>query len=163
MQNKERTSMSSPTWRRVSCSTASSRDRASIFPPSFLSLFVLVYTPQSLHVVSFSLGIQSPNLRMGAWNLNSTLRRWLDTLIIIWEYDGWCLGFRKLAKTSLQQKTPEPVQGSAVFFAAKEAAQSVLQNSPKPLKTSCGVVAGVLCSKVFRGCVGCLGKTLDLW
>jgi len=40
--------------------------------------------------------------------------------------------------------------GSAAFFAAKEAAQSVLQNSPKPLRTSCGVVAGVLCSKAIR-------------
>ena len=37
--------------------------------------------------------------------------------------------------------------GSASFFAAKEAAQSVLQTFPQPVKTSCGVLAGVLCAK----------------
>ena len=154
MQNKKQTSMSSPTWRRVSCSTASSRDRASIFPhPIFIVICPCLYPSKFPCSFLFPRDPGSPNLRMVSWNLNTT--RFVSVighpLLIIWDYDGWCLGFRKLAKTSLQQKTPEPAQGSAAFFAAKEAAQSVLQNSPKPLKTSCGVVAGVLCSKAFRG------------
>lgn len=40
--------------------------------------------------------------------------------------------------------------GSASFFAAKEAAQSVLQTFPQPVKTSCGVLAGVLCAKAIK-------------
>ncbi len=40
-----------------------------------------------------SLGIQSPNLRMVMEPKYYAFRRWLDTLIIIWEYDAWFLGF----------------------------------------------------------------------
>ena len=47
----------------------------------------------------------------------------------------------------LKTKETPRHRGSATFFAAKEAAQSLLQSSPQPLRTSAGVLAGVLSAK----------------
>ena len=62
-----------------------------------------------------TLGIQSRFWEWW-WNLNTMLRRWLDTLIIIWEYDDRCLGIYTYHHMDVSKNTGTPKSSILIRF-----------------------------------------------
>ena len=62
-----------------------------------------------------TLGIQSRFWEYW-WNLNTMLRRWLDTLIVIWEYDDRCLGIYTYHHMDVSKNSGTPKSSISIRF-----------------------------------------------
>ncbi len=88
------------------------------------STFILEYYKKIPGCKDATLGIQSPNLRMVSWNQNTMLKRWLETPIILWQYD-WMPGVIYVFKNRVLPNISFPTNGT-------EAASPCLEEQMPP-------------------------------